>query len=310
MTTDVAPVRLTVEERRALVQASARRTLRRRTVYSGAFMVAAASALVVALVPLASILYDIVTKGWKFLSIAYFTKPELVPPPFEHSISSVGGISNAITGSLLIDGLAVAMAIPISIVLSITLYESSNLFMRSFRRIIEVMVGLPSILFGLFVYAFVVTPMGYQRTALAGAISLALLMVPVMTVAGEDALRSVPATLTEAALALGARRSRIMGRVVLPYALPRVLTGILLSLSRAVGETAPLLLIIGSSFSTHWSPLSQQTTLPLLIFDNVANTDPIVRESAWAIALILVAAVFVINLGSRIIVARTQKGRA
>ena len=301
------PVPLSRDERRALVQESARSGYRRRAWLSRLFMTALVASILLTFIPLFAIVTSVVGKGWRFVSWTFITTPQLQAGILSKNI---GGISNAITGSLLIDGLALIMVVPLSIALSIAFYETNNWFMATFRRIVEVMVGLPSILFGLFVFAFVVTPMGYQYTGLAGSIALALLMLPVMTVANEAALRAVPQTLIEAGLALGSRKSRIMWRVILPYAFPRMLTGMLLSLSRAVGETAPVLLIINSSLVTNWNPMSPQTTLPLLIYNNLSSFNPVVIDSDWGIALILIVAVFLINLSSRLIVARSQKGRS
>jgi phosphate transport system permease protein len=298
---------LSAAARRDLVQATARRTFRRRLVLSRVFMTTIVLAVVVAFVPLVAIMVSIVSNGWRFVDWTFLTTPQLQPGIYG---TDIGGISNAITGSLLIDGFALVLTIPTSIVLAIVLFESKGRVMAAFRRVVEVMVGLPSILFGIFVFEFVVTPMGYRYTALAGSIALALLMLPVMTVASEAALVAVPPTLSEAALALGARKSRIMGRVLLPYAIPRMLTGVLLALSRAVGETAPVLLIINSSLVTHWNLMSPQSVLPLLIFNNIGSYNKTVIASSWGIALVLIVAVFCINLTSRLILARSQKGRS
>jgi phosphate transport system permease protein len=305
--TTQGPVRLTPEQRRTLVQQTARRSYSRRVFGSYVFIGAVVVALLAAFIPLASIIYSVVSNGWRYVTWTFLTSPQLQPGIFSHN---VGGISNAIIGSVEIDGLAIVIAIPLSIVLAIAFYELPGRAMAIFRRIVEVMVGLPSILFGLFIFAFFVTPLGYHYCALAGTLAIALLMIPVMTVASADALAAVPSTLTEAALSLGARRSRIMLRVILPYAVPRMLTGILLSLSRAVGETAPVLLIINSALIGTWNPWSPATTMPLLIYNNLQSYNPAVIRSTWGIALILIAAVFLINLTSRLVVALIQGDRS
>lgn len=299
--------RLSVEERRTLVQQTARRSYRRRVVGGYAFIGAIVVALAAAFVPLASILYTIVHNGLRYISWSFLTSNQLQPNIFSHNI---GGIGNAIVGTILVDGIALAISVPLAVVLSIAFYELHGPFMSVFRRIIEVMVGLPSILFGMFIFAFFVTPLGYDYCALAGALAVSLLMLPVMTIAAVDALVSVPPTLTEAALSLGARPSRIMARVTLPYAFPRMLTGILLSLARAVGETAPVLLIINSSLTANWNPLSTASTLPLVIFNNFNSINPYVRNSLWGIALVLVASVFLINLTSRVVVSLIKGDRS
>jgi phosphate transport system permease protein len=299
------------EERRAFVQQVAKDRFRRRVWMSRVFLFFVSVALIIAFIPLFSIVQNVIGHGWHFVSWKFLTTPEQQPDIFHQS--AIGGISNAITGTLLIDGIATLIAIPMAILLSIALYESKNRLMHLLRVYVEVMVGLPSILFGIFIYAMVVTPFlassGLYYTALAGVLSLAVLMIPLMTVACEAALRAVPGTYSEAALALGARNSRVMMRVLLPYALPRMLTGIMLSLSRAVGETAPILFIIGTSLVTNWSIWSPQTTLPTAIFHNLDSDNPYLHNACWGIALILIVAVFVLNLTSRVIVARAAKGR-
>jgi phosphate transport system permease protein len=305
MNQSLASTSLSADQRRELVQATAKKNFRKRVIMSRAFVMMLFGAVAIAFVPLFSIVFTIVHRGWHYISWAFLTTPQHYPAPFN---KSVGGISNAITGSLVVDGVALVMAIPLSMALAIVLYEGRGRFVTAFRRLIEVMVGLPSILFGLFVYVFIVTPLGYDYSGLAGSVALTLLMMPVMTVASEAALRDVPPTLSEAALALGARRSRVMFRVLIPYALPRMFTGILLSLSRAVGETAPVLLIINASMVTNWNPLGTQTTMPLLIFNNQLASNPVLIASSWAIALVLIVAVFSLNFTSRLIVARSRKG--
>ncbi len=313
MSTDVVELDQEVEpeDRRAFVQRQSREHYGRRVFLSRAFLSLLIVSLLVAFIPLFSIVQNVIGHGWHFLTWRFLSTPEQQPDIFHQS--AIGGVSNAITGTVLIDGVAMLVAVPLSILLSMALFESKGRLMHALRLYTEVMVGLPSILVSFFVFAMVVTPFlaasGYYFTALAGVISLTLLMIPLMTVACEAALRDVPVTYSEAALALGARKSRVMMRVLLPYAFPRMLTGIMLSLSRAVGETAPILFLIGTSLVTNWSLWSEQTTLPTQIFHNLDSNNPYLRNACWGIALILITAVFVLNLTSRVIVARSLRGR-
>ena len=135
-----------------------------------------------------------------------------------------------------------------------------------------------------------------------------VLMVPLMSIACEQALRGVPLILTEAGLALGAKKAQVMRRIVLPCALPRILTAMMLSASRGIGETAPVLLVIGSTYVADWNPRTSQTTLTTLMYSTIDSIWTYQRSEVWAIALLLIVVVFVLNLSSRIVVARLNRG--
>jgi phosphate transport system permease protein len=176
------------------------------------------------------------------------------------------------------------------------------------RAIIEIMTGLPSILLGVFAYEYVVVRMK-SFSGLAGIVALAVLMVPLIAKASELAFRGVPNTLREAGLALGARSSRVTRGVIIPAALPGMITGILLSLARAMGETAPLLLVIGASGDWTWNPLKQMSALPLLTYNYSGSQYPSQRAAAWGVALTLVVMVMILSLGSRLVAARLRRER-
>lgn len=301
------PAPMSSDERRAFVQASAQRFYRRKVAYSRVFLTLTGIALVIACIPLVSIVWNILSRGLPQISWSFLTSPQQEPTLFHQG--DIGGISNAIVGTVLTFGVGLVIAIPFAIVLGIALYESSGRFMSGFRTLLEVMVGMPSILFGVFIYAYVVTRMHYQLTGFAGALALAVLMIPLMAVSCEVALRSVPSVLVEAGLALGAKRASVMRRVVLPYALPRIWTGVMLALSRAVGETAPVLFVIGTSLVPNWDLFGQQTTMTTMMFADVGSPYSSLQHQTWGIALVLIFMVFIFNIGSRIIVARSTKGR-
>jgi phosphate transport system permease protein len=295
-------------ERRAMVQASAAKGLRRRIWLSRLFLASMVLALLIAFVPLFSILDNVIAKGAPFMTWQFLSQSQQFPSILQPT--AIGGVWNAISGSLLIDGLAIVIAVPIALTLAVSLFEFENRLFRTLRICLEVMIGLPSILLGIFIYSFVVIPISHGvGTAYAGSLAIALMMVPLIAIAAEAGLRDVPVTLKEAGLALGAKRSSIMRRVIMPFAVPRVLTGILLAISRAVGETAPILFVIGVSLLPGWNPNGQATSLPVLIWNYLGSQYPGEREACWGIALILIAAVLVLNLASRIIVAMTSKGR-
>jgi phosphate transport system permease protein len=294
------------EERRAVVQAAASRTHVRKAIASRAFVGASALGLLIAFVPLYSILYDVISKGLPYIGWKFLSQPPANPTLFDQH--DIGGISNAIEGTALVFGLALLMAIPISVMVAMALYESHGRAMAALRTLLEVMIGMPSILFGIFIYTYVVEREHYALTGWAGSFALTVLMVPLMSVSCEQALRSVPSILTEAGLALGAKKSQVMRKIVLPYALPRMLTGIMLSASRGVGETAPVLLVIGSTYVANWNPATSQTTLTTLMYNLIQSIYHYQRDEVWAIALLLVVVVFILNLASRLIIARLNRG--
>jgi phosphate transport system permease protein len=194
------------------------------------------------------------------------------------------------------------------VLLGLYLSEASSRAANFLRAIIEIMTGLPSILLGVFAYEYIVVRMK-TFSGLAGIVALAVLMVPLIAKASELSFRGVPATLREAGLALGARSSRVTRGVIIPAALPGMITGILLSLARAMGETAPLLLVIGASGDWTWSPLKQMSALPLLTYDYSGSQYSSQRAAAWGVALTLVVMVMILSLGSRFVAARLRKER-
>lgn len=296
------------EQRRLLVQTTATRTYGRRQRRSKIYLGFTALCLLAAFLPLGDILFTVVRRGLPYISWSFLTTDQELPTA--NLQNHFGGIAAALAGTVEVFGLALAIAVPIGVCVGIALYESRGRLMSVFRIMLEVLVGMPSILFGVFIFSYVVQKMHYQFTQFSGSLALACLMLPLIAVSAEQALRAVPDVYVEAALALGAKRSTTMRRVVLPHALPRIWTGIMLAGARAVGETAPVLFVIGANLDHSWNPLTQASTLTTLMYNNWSSQPyQAVRNEDWGIALVLITGVLVLNLISRYFVARASRGR-
>jgi phosphate transport system permease protein len=262
------------------------------------------SATGLALVPLILIIYYLLYKGLGSWSGSFFTTD-----PNGNFFGNPGGIRSAILGTLEIVGLATAIAIPIGIgvALYLTEYGKEGRFANVVRYFVDVMTGVPSIMFGLFIYiVLVISHVGGNFTGWKGSLAVSLLMLPIVIRSAEVVLLLVPSSLREAALALGAPRWRIMLRVVLPTAAPGLLTGSLLAIARGMGETAPLLFTVSVATVLTGNLGAQMNTLPLQIFSDITNPRSVVVSRAWGAALTLVAIIFVLNLIARAVSRRSR----
>ena len=293
-------------DRRAQIRALTAASLKRRSRSSNVFMWAISSSLLIALVPLVLVLFTVVSHGGSDLNYAFFTK--LPQVPMIGLQNNIGGIGNAIIGTLIVAGMAAVMAIPLSLMLGLYLTEMQTRLSRALRAAIEILAGVPSILLGVLAYIFIVIP-EHHFSAFAASVALALLMTPVITKSVETSIQGVASSVVEAGLALGARQWTVARRVVLPGARPGILTGTLLALARAMGETAPLLLIIGATFSTSWdkNPFKPMSALPTLTYYYSGSAYPSQHVAAWGVALVLVLLVLLLNLTSRFISARLSR---
>jgi phosphate transport system permease protein len=262
-------------------------------------------ATLVALVPLVLIVYFLLKKGLGAWSGSFFTTD-----PTGSFFGNPGGIRSAILGTLEIVGLATVIAVPIGIgvALYLTEYGRHGWFSNTVRYFIDVMTGVPSIMFGLFIYIGLVTAHvgGSGNAGWKGAVALALLMLPIVTRSAEVVLLLVPSDLREAALALGAPRWQVIKRVVLPTATPGLVTGSLLAVARGMGETAPLLFTIGTTFVVTGNLNQQMNTLPVQIFTDIQSPRDAIVARAWGAALTLVALVLVLNLIARAVARRSR----
>jgi phosphate transport system permease protein len=210
-------------------------------------------------------------------------------------------------GTAVITAFAIAVTVPLGLVVGLFLAESDGRLAAALRFTADVLTGVPSITVGIFGYIAIVRNYGYN--GLAGSFAIGFIMLPVIVRAGETAFRSVPKSLNEAALALGARKVTIARRVVVPTALPGVITGVLLAVARGLGETAPLLLTIGGNQYLQWNPTKQMASLPTLIYNYSSQPYADLVQVAWGAALLLMVVVLVLSIGSRVLAARLRKER-
>ncbi len=268
-----------------------------------------------ALYPLFSVITIVVEKGWSSVSWEFLTTVPGQKFVKGVGLTPTGGVQHAITGTALVVGIGTLLGAPLGVMAGIHLAEGKpSRFSTVVRVAADAMAGIPSIVAGLFGYALVVatapnifTNDGYS--AWAGGVALAVLMVPTVTRTTEEALRTVPNSYREAALALGAPRWYSILRVVLPAAWGSVATGLLLAVARIAGETAPLLLTAGTSGTfLQTDPSKPVTTLPFVIYDYYKNPGDL-QGKAWGAALVLIAMILILNIGVRL-VSRRRLGRS
>jgi len=250
----------------------------------------------VALVPLFSVIWMLVWRGGRKLSLALFT--QLPPVPMEQG----GGFGNAIQGTIIIVVLAVLISVPLGVLSAVFMAQTSegDILANWVRFSTKVLTGFPSILAGVFAYgAIVLITGGYS--AVAGAVAVSILMLPTIMLTAEDAIRMVPAKMKEAAIGMGATKTQTTLMVLLPTAFPGILTGIMLAVARAAGETAPLLFT--SLFSSYWPYyhhhlrlMRPTASLAVLIYNFAGMPFKNQVEMAWAAALVMVVMVLITNL--------------
>lgn len=257
-------------------------------------------AVAVAVIPLLLVMFTVVKKGGSLITPRFLTDDLPI-----QARSAEGGVGPAVTGTLLITGVASLIAIPIGILAAIYLteYGGTNRLARVIRFLSDVMAGVPSIVMGLFI--FTVWVVRYQqRSGLAGSLALACLMLPIVIRSSEAMIRLVPNELREASYALGSRKARTVLTVVLPAALPGVVSGCLLAVARAAGETAPLLFTIGLTYSKNLKLSGENTALSAQIFSNASTSFVAAQQRAWAAALTLIVIVLILSVVARVVAAR------
>ena len=272
------------------------RSLRRpRTLLDFLLTGLVAAMTLLSLIPLLSVVLMLLWRGGRRLSVAVFT--QLPPVPLEQG----GGFGNAIVGTLVIVTLAVLATVPVGVLTAIYLAQArSSPVASAVRFAAKVLTGFPSILAGVFAYgAIVLTTGGYS--AFAGAVALSILMLPTIVLTAEDAIRMVPARMVDAAVGMGATNTQVVWMVLLPTAIPGILTGVMLAVARAAGETAPLLFT--ALFSNYWlwsqghvNLMRPTASLAVLIYNFAGVPFQNQVELAWAAALVLVLVVLAFNL--------------
>lgn len=291
---------------------------RRRTLTDRVATTVIVGSFLLVLVPLVAVVGYVIAKGastvdWQFLT----TSPIQNRPDQPDTVEVFGrvlefGMQPAIVGTVLITGVATLLAVPLGVFGGIYLneYGGKGRLAALLRLLTDCLTGVPSVVMGLFVFTVLVLRTE-TRTAFAGALALSFLMLPIVIRATEEMLRLVPADQREASQALGARKAGTIVRVVLPSALPGILSGSLLAVARAAGETAPLLFVIGLTYRTNWHLFGgENTALSTQIYANAAQPFPTAVDRAWGCALTLIVIAFAATIAARVLSARFARHHA
>jgi phosphate transport system permease protein len=263
-------------------------------------------ATLIALIPLALVLYYLLREGLGAWSWSFFTTDPTGNTFFGGS--NIGGIKSAILGTIEIVALASLISVPIGVGVALWLveYGRQSWFAGLVRFFVDVLTGVPSIVFGLFIYIVLIVGTGSTYAGWKGSLALSLLMLPVVIRSAEVILLLVPNALRESALALGAARWKVIFRIVLPTAATGMLTGVLLAIARAAGETAPLLFTAAATNQTTFNLGQFMNSLPVQIYKDVTSPTQAVVNRAWGAALTLVVMILILNLVARLIARRSR----
>jgi phosphate transport system permease protein len=274
---------------------------RRRKLLNRLMEALATVAALLAVAVLAIVVLSVANRGAAAISWDFVTKPQaLFGQPG-------GGIANALVGTILLVALATAMALPVGVLTAIYLTEfAPRRIAVAIQVVLDVLAGLPTIVIGIFVYALLV--IGHTQSGAAGAFALAIVMLPLIARATQEVLLLVPRTLREAGLALGVRRWRTVLGVILPSSAGGILTGTVLAVARAAGETAPLLFTTSIFANTVQTDVTKALpNVPVLIFEYSEQADPALHEQAWAAALVLMAFVLLASLAGKALLAHSRR---
>jgi phosphate transport system permease protein len=277
---------------------------RRRKLTNNAATVLVSATVLVAMVPLLWVLYSVITKG-----IAALTAPQW----FTNSQSGMtafspgGGVYHAIVGTLLQGVVCAVISIPIGVLVAVYLveYGGGTRLGKLTTFMVDILTGVPSIVAALFIYALWVATLGFERSGFAVSLALVLLMIPVIVRATEEMLRIVPMDLREASYALGVPKWKTILRIVIPTALSGIVTGIMLALARVMGETAPLLILVGYAAAMNFDMFGGfMGSLPGMMYDQIsagAGANPVPTDRLWGAALTLILLIAILNIAARFV---------
>ena len=273
-------------------------SLRYRTIKNKVFFYTTCFLASLTVIPLFAIIWELIKKGYKQINWNFFTEsaPSTLDAMLARGTGDIipGGIANGITGTLLMVVLAAIIAIPIGIMVGIHLSEHPKTkFSNITRFLTDLIQGSPSIVIGIIAYAWVVKPLG-SYSALAGSVALSIMMLPLIVRSTEETLKMLPGSLKEAGLALGASYTSVILKVLLPAAFGGLFTGILLAISRVMGETAPLMLTALGSTAINWDVLKPTSAVPLLIWK--FYNDPNLIDMIWSSSLFLLMLILTLNI--------------
>ena len=273
-------------------------SLRYRTIKNKVFFYTTCFLASLTVIPLFAIIWELIKKGYKQINWNFFTEsaPSTLDAMLARGTGDIipGGIANGITGTLLMVVLAAIIAIPIGIMVGIHLSEHPKTkFSNITRFLTDLIQGSPSIVIGIIAYAWVVKPLG-SYSALAGSVALSIMMLPLIVRSTEETLKMLPGSLKEAGLALGASYTSVILKVLLPAAFGGLFTGILLAISRVMGETAPVMLTALGSSAINWDVLKPTSAVPLLIWE--FYNDPNLIDMIWSSSLFLLMLILTLNI--------------
>lgn len=257
-----------------------------------------------ALLPLISVAFTVVSNGIGVVDGEFLS----------HSLRNIGpkdaggGVYHGMIGTLEQAAITSAISIPVALLVAVYLVEyGRGRLARAVTFFVDVMTGIPSIVAGLFIFTVWVLVLGFHRAGFPAALALSILMIPTVVRSTEEMLKLVPHDLREASLALGVPKWRTVLKVVIPTALPGIVTGVMLGVARVIGETAPLLLLVGATDSINADPTNgPQSALPLIIFDQAARPQSTAAARAWGAALVLIVIVMLLNLTARLVARFTR----
>ena len=264
-------------------------------------------AIFLAIIPIASILATVISKGWRGLHWGLFTQD--MSEATVNSPIQEGGMLAAIVGTLIMVGLALIFTLPIAILTALYLTEIKGKFARPIRFLVQAMSGVPSIVAGLFILSSIVYPVTGERSGLMGALALSILMIPTVARTAEEVLLLIPNDLREAGLALGATQWRTVAMVVVPAVKSGLVTAIILGVARVIGETAPILLVSGGGDATNFNPVSgPMGSIPFYVWNAfLLGGSEESTQRTWAGLLVLLLWVLILFTIARYISSRSQK---